>query len=204
MTLSFFQILFIIYIIMSYLIGAIPFGYIIGRYYGINIRTLGSKNIGATNITRFLGRKCGLLCFLLDFSKGIVPILTFLIYIKFHPNIIPNEQELNLYITIAIFAILGHIFSIYLNFEGGKGISTTIGSLIILFPIPILFGLIIWYLTFKLTKEVSIASIIFSILSTITIIMFYKLQIYSIFLILIITIVIIIKHKDNIVNFINK
>ncbi len=109
--------------LISYLIGAIPWGYLIGKKNGVDIRTLGSKNIGATNVTRVIGKWSGKLCFLLDFLKGFVPVL--LVSVLLDKEILPIAQ-----IVAALCAVLGHMFPVYLWFRGGKGISTTKASAI--------------------------------------------------------------------------
>src|SRR6516165_5987590 len=99
----------------SYLIGAIPFGYLIARWRGVDILSHGSGNIGATNVGRILGRKFGILVFLLDFAKGAVPAL---IAGAFASADLPAEW---LMVTAGISAFLGHLFPVYLRFRGGKG-----------------------------------------------------------------------------------
>ena len=144
----------IITIGVSYLIGAIPFGYLIGRMYGIDIRKVGSGNIGATNVTRAVGPKAGKICFFLDFLKGALPTLV--------------AQQLSgcpvwLPLVAGMCALLGHTFPIYLKFKGGKGVSTAAGSAIALAPIPLVIAFAIWGVTFFISRYVSLASILASI-----------------------------------------
>ena len=134
----------------SYLIGAIPFGLLIGKCYGIDIRKTGSCNIGATNVTRSVGKTAGKICFFLDFLKGALPVAaTQLIY--------PDMPWLTIGCGAA--AILGHIFPVYLKFKGGKGVSTAAGVALALAPLPLLCAFAVWVATFFISRYVSLASI---------------------------------------------
>jgi glycerol-3-phosphate acyltransferase PlsY len=108
----------------AYLLGSIPFGLLIGKAHGIDIREQGSGNIGATNLGRALGKKWAFAAFLLDFSKGILPTLA-------TPCISGGTQDADGLVVITILAgsasILGHTFPLYLRFRGGKGVATTLG-----------------------------------------------------------------------------
>ena len=136
--------------VAAYLIGSIPFGFLIGKWHGIDIRTVGSGNIGATNVTRSVGKRAGKLCFLLDFLKGMLPVL---LVQHFAP--VPPELAL----AAALGVILGHIFPVYLDFKGGKGISTAAGVGLALAPLPLLAALAAWIVAFLTTRYVSLASI---------------------------------------------
>ena len=140
----------LIIIILAYLIGGIPSGLLIGKYHGIDIRTVGSCNVGATNVTRCIGKKAGILCFLCDFLKGAVPVL---LAAKFAA--LPWGQ-------IAAFAaaVAGHMFPVYLKFKGGKGVATAAGGAFAIAPLPLLAALLIWYAVFRISRYVSLASII--------------------------------------------
>lgn len=136
----------------SYLIGSIPFGYLIGRLHGVDIRKVGSGNIGATNVTRSIGKIQGKICFLLDFLKGALPVV--LVNIAFENN------TANLALMAGLAVILGHIFPIYLKFHGGKGVATAAGVAMALAPYPLLCALAIWIITFLASRYVSLASIV--------------------------------------------
>ncbi len=139
------------WLLVSYLIGAIPFGLLIGRIYGIDIRKVGSGNIGATNVTRAVGKTAGKVCFFLDFLKGALPTAAAqLIY--------PDLPWLTLGCGAA--AILGHVFPVYLKFKGGKGISTAAGAALALAPLPLLGAAAIWAAAFFIWRYVSLASIL--------------------------------------------
>ena len=111
----------ILLLLTSYLLGSIPFGFIIGKIKGIDVRQVGSKNIGATNTGRALGMKYAVLCFFLDFLKGFIP--TFL----FRFGIISNEYMILTPALYGFLAILGHVFPIFLKFKGGKAVATGAG-----------------------------------------------------------------------------
>ncbi len=115
-------------IIASYLIGAIPFGLVFSRNSGIDIRTAGSKNIGATNVTRLLGKKMGILTLLADIAKGYLPLLLAGVALR-------NSPQYSLFMALCGAAVvLGHMFPIYLGFKGGKGVATAVGVFLYLSP----------------------------------------------------------------------
>jgi len=140
----------------SYLLGSIPFGFIAGRICGIDIRTQGSGNIGATNVLRVLGKKWGYAVFFLDFLKGILPVLLALAWgrsIGVNPTSAPGALA-------ALCALLGHSFPVWLGFKGGKGIASSAGVIVGLFGTgAFLFCLGSWLLFFSVTRYVSVASI---------------------------------------------
>ncbi|MDR0755654.1 MAG: glycerol-3-phosphate 1-O-acyltransferase PlsY [Puniceicoccales bacterium] len=139
----------IISLAVGYFLGAIPFGFLISKAHGIRIFQVGSGNPGATNVLRILGKKIGYSVFLLDAFKGCVAV---------YLGKLLNEPYLTL-----LGALLGHSFSFFTHFKGGKGVATLIGGLAFLIPIPLMLGLIVWWGIFKLTHYVSLASIIFAI-----------------------------------------
>ena len=140
----------------SYLLGSIPFGFIAGRICGIDIRTQGSGNIGATNVLRVLGKKWGYAVFCLDFMKGLLPVLLALFWgrsIGVNPASAPGALA-------ALCTLLGHSFPVWLGFKGGKGIASSAGVIVGLFGIgAFLFCLGSWLLFFSVTRYVSVASI---------------------------------------------
>ena len=147
---------YIFILVTSYLIGSIPCGYIIGRLNNLDIRDHGSGNIGATNVLRTLGKKWGVPCFILDFIKGLAPVLTVNILIA--NKVIPETAYIATSLA-ALGTVFGHIFTIFLKFKGGKGIATSAGCLLALAPYPLLIGIIIWIAIFYSTRYVSLASI---------------------------------------------
>ncbi|RRJ96335.1 glycerol-3-phosphate 1-O-acyltransferase [Opitutaceae bacterium TAV4] len=171
--------------IIGYLLGAIPFGYLTARRFGINIFEHGSKNPGATNVKRVLGEKFGVLgkragtrVFLLDACKGALaagwPLLILpLIHQRVQPLGVTTEwidvpafdtaTITTTAITGLIAALIGHSFSCFTRFRGGKGVATAAGGLIVLLPIPALIALVVWALTFHFSRYVSLASILAAI-----------------------------------------
>lgn len=146
---------------VAYLVGAIPFGYLIGRLRGVDLFTAGSGNIGATNAARVLGKPAGALVFLLDFLKGAVPVAV----------IVPLARELSpdadtalgapdvLRVGAAALAFLGHIFPVYLGFRGGKGVATGAGTIFVLVPWPAALAVAFWAVAVLASRMVSLASL---------------------------------------------
>ena len=148
---------YIIIFIGAYLFGATPWGFMIGKMKGIDIREHGSGNIGATNITRTLGGGYGKLCFLLDALKGFLPVYITVLIIK-HKILEVNIDNAMIVATLA--TVIGHMFPVYLKFKGGKGISTTGGALLALAPGAFICSALLWVIIFKTSRYVSLASII--------------------------------------------
>jgi len=146
----------ILFITASYLLGAVPFGLLIGRLKGIDIRRHGSGNIGATNVLRVLGKPLGITTFILDALKGFVPAF-------FAPRLGADGLDPQvLSILCGVFAILGHNFPVFLGFKGGKGVATSAGMLVGLAPPVALIGLCAWAVFFFTFRYVSLASILAS------------------------------------------
>lgn len=138
----------------AYLLGAVPFGLLIGRLKGIDIRQHGSGNIGATNVLRVLGKPLGITTFVLDALKGFVPSFFFPAWFgaAMEPGVIS--------VLCGAAAILGHNFPVFLGFKGGKGIATSAGVLIGIAPLAALAGVIAWVAVFFTSRYVSLASIL--------------------------------------------
>lgn len=120
-----------LFIVGAYLLGAVPFGLLIGLARGVDIRQHGSRNIGATNAGRVLGRGWGYLCLALDVLKGLIPTLAASLVLVRRP---PDSAMLWSWIGVGLAAVLGHVFPIYLKFRGGKGVATTVGVALGIFP----------------------------------------------------------------------
>ena len=155
-------------IIAAYLIGSIPFGLIIAKAHGKDLRSIGSGNIGATNVSRALGRKWGYICFLLDFLKGFVPMIAMLPFTSPISIQTPREQNIVffLWFSVGCAAILGHVFPIYVKFRGGKGVATSFGIAMGLWPyytISAFAAGLIWIATVLIWRYVSLSSIIAAI-----------------------------------------
>lgn len=140
----------------AYLIGSVPSGYIAGRMRGIDLRKEGSGNIGATNALRVLGKKIGYMVFAADIFKGWLAVFAGYAFAWW---LLP-AQTIPLGVLGAICGMVGHIFPVWLGFQGGKGIATSGGVMIALFPIEVFIsGLLLWLFLFYVTRYVSIASI---------------------------------------------
>jgi len=121
----------VLFIAGAYLLGAIPFGLLIGLTRGVDIRQHGSRNIGATNAGRVLGRKWGYLCLVLDVLKGLGPTLAASFVLVERPA---DATMLLHWILVGVAAVLGHTYPVYLKFRGGKGVATTVGVALGIFP----------------------------------------------------------------------
>ena len=143
------------------MIGSIPTGYLLAKhYYNIDIRSHGSGNIGSTNMRRILGNKIAVITQILDITKGLIPNVLGLLLYSFTTVNIP----LNIYLAIiALASILGHNFTPFLNFKGGKGVNTTLGAFFLIAPIPVLSSVLIYFLLKPVTKIVAIRSIVLGI-----------------------------------------
>src|SRR5438132_8423532 len=147
-----------IVLVVSYLLGSIPFGYLAGEIAGVDIRETGSGNIGATNVLRVLGKPYGYAVFVLDFLKGLGAVkISVLITTRVRPEW--GSPEI-FGIIAAASAVVGHCFPLWLKFRGGKGVATSAGALFALMPLAMLIGVAIWILIFWLTRYVSLASVI--------------------------------------------
>jgi acyl-phosphate glycerol 3-phosphate acyltransferase len=140
--------------LIGYLIGGVPFGYLVARWRGVDILSQGSGNIGATNVGRVLGRRLGIVVFCLDFAKGAVPVA---IALRLAPVL--GVTPVVLAVTAGLAAFLGHVFPIYLRFRGGKGVATGAGVVSVLLPTATLAALVVWLVVVCATGYVSVASI---------------------------------------------
>jgi acyl phosphate:glycerol-3-phosphate acyltransferase len=153
----------------SYLLGSIPFGYLAGRLRGIDIRQAGSGNVGATNAVRVLGKAYGYPVFALDFLKGFAAVTISMLMAPGRP---PEWNSPDLFgVLAAVSSVLGHSYSPWLKFKGGKGVATSAGALLALTPLATLVGVAIWIIVFCLTRYVSLASIIAAVVLPIVILM---------------------------------
>ena len=133
----------------AYLVGAIPFGFLIGKTRGVDVRLVGSKNIGATNVFRTVGKKWGLLAFALDFLKGFIPTLLATL------AILPARP-----IAVGIACVIGHMLTPYMKFKGGKGVATAVGMLVALVPGLVGVAFALFAVVFALSHYISLGSIV--------------------------------------------
>ena len=197
-------LIFIPAIIGAYLLGSIPFGLLIAKAHGKDLRSIGSGNIGATNVSRALGRKWAYVCFALDVLKGMIPMLVIMFIAK--PA---GVVMLLLWLLVGCAAILGHIFPIYLKFKGGKGVATSFGIALGLWPyytIGALFAIATWVVVVLIWRYVSLASIVGSVIFPVVLILAIILKpdwdLYSLWPLLVaataIPLMVIIRHRENI------
>ena len=140
----------ILWAVGAYLVGSIPFGFLIGKLRGKDIRTLGSKNIGATNVYRVVGKPWGLLAFACDFLKGFLP--------TFAAQEFGDAEWLPL--VVGILTVAGHMWTCFMNFKGGKGIATGFGMLVALTPVLVLIAFAVWVVVMLVSHYVSLGSIV--------------------------------------------
>ncbi len=141
-------------LVVGYLLGSIPFGYLVARWYGVDIFKAGSGSPGATNVKRSVGRGAGNLVFALDFLKGLIAAA----WVRLLPAP-PPVTVVWLGIAGMAAAVAGHCFSVFLRFRGGKGVATSLGGAIALMPWAALSGVAVWLALFLGTRYVSVASI---------------------------------------------
>ncbi|EAH5981875.1 glycerol-3-phosphate 1-O-acyltransferase PlsY [Campylobacter upsaliensis] len=142
---------------LAYLLGSVPFGLILARVFAkVDIKNQGSKSIGATNVLRvvkeanpYLAKKLAIATIILDFAKAFIPLMV----LKF------LNYDLNLLWSVAVLTIFGHCFSLYLFFEGGKGIATGAGAMAVLLPLEVLSAFVLWLVVGKVFKISSLASL---------------------------------------------
>lgn len=173
--------------VAGYMIGSVSFAVIISKRQGVDIFKEGSGNPGATNVKRVLGSNWGNLVFALDALKGLVaagwPILVF--------------SEVRLAVIGLIAAIIGHSFSVFLKFRGGKGVATTMGGLMAIMPLSLVIGLVTWAVAFYATKLVALASILFAMSLPISAFNLYGQTDPRFTLSLMLCVLIIFRHRSN-------
>lgn len=152
---------YILTVLIAYLLGSIPTGFLVAKARGVDIRTVGSGNIGATNVFRILGKAAGVFVLVVDAAKGwlAVFVVAKLVSGWFYPEAGSSALEW-FRLCAGIAAILGHNYTCWLHFKGGKGIATSAGVLVALVPKPLLVVLAIWIIIFALSRYVSLASIV--------------------------------------------
>lgn len=150
-------IVWVAFPVAAYLLGAVPTAYLVAKAHGIDIRSIGSGNVGATNVSRALGRWWGLFTFAIDAMKGFIPALVFPMAAAAWPGYEGKKEYLGL--VCAAMAIAGHNWPVYLGFKGGKGVATSAGALLGLAPLAGIIGLGTWILVFLPFRYVSLASI---------------------------------------------
>jgi glycerol-3-phosphate acyltransferase PlsY len=179
-------------VIFSYLLGSVPSGLIIGKLSGLDVRNAGSGNIGATNVARLLGKKGGLLTLVADMAKGFIPVLA--------------VQQMGLGDPIAalvgIAAFVGHLYPVFLNFKGGKGVATGFGVLLGLAPLAATILLVIFAAVAFSTRIVSLSSMVTAVAAPLLLWLFYYSPTY-IMMATLMAIMIVFRHYANIQRLLN-
>ncbi len=180
------------FILAAYLVGAVPFGLLFGKLVGMDVRQAGSKNIGATNVSRLLGKKLGAATLICDAGKGFVPMLC--------------ARELgaggDLVLLCGGAAFLGHLYPVYLGFKGGKGVATALGVFLYLNPMAILVGVGVFALSVALSGFVSIGSLLTTAFMPVILLVLHGFD-GQVLLAVFIALLVWIKHKENIVRLLN-
>jgi glycerol-3-phosphate acyltransferase PlsY len=184
--------LIIIVIALAYLCGSIPTGVLLTRRLGLDIRTIGSGNVGATNVARSAGKKVGLLTLLGDVAKGLIPV----ILVRYFDL---GEVALA---CAAVAALLGHLFSPFLGFSGGKGVATGMGVLLGFAPMVVLLALLFFGVTFAASRIVSLASLV-AAAATPLLLWWFAYPPARTYAGVLIALLIIIRHHENIVRLLN-
>jgi glycerol-3-phosphate acyltransferase PlsY len=182
---------------VGYLLGSLPFGYLIARAKGVNIFEVGSKSSGATNVLRVLGKGPGYLAFFLDALKGAVAASWPLVLVRE-----PHSAYLICAVVGLVAAILGHSFSCFIKFKGGKGVATAAGGFLVLLPTETLIAGAVWIMVFYASRYVSLASIIAAIAMTAAAFFLHELPFLQYFALLI-AMLVILRHRANIVRLLN-
>ena len=175
------------FLLIAYLLGSIPFGVLISKIYQTDIRKVGSKSTGATNVLRTVGKKPALLTLLGDVGKGMAAVLLGGIFFS----------SLALVAGMGLIAIIGHDWPVFAKFRGGKGVATSLGVFLILTPCPLLLTLLIWLLVFGVWRYVSLASILAGVFLPLLIWLFLGVGILF-FISLAAGMLLIYRHKSNI------
>lgn len=175
------------WLLAAYLVGSIPFGYLIGKMRGVDVRTVGSKNIGATNVYRTVGKRWGLLAFFCDFLKGFAPTLLAL----------SCFGDANLPLCVGLACVVGHTLTVFMKFRGGKGVATAFGMMMALIPYPALLAFAVFVVVVWLSHYISLGSILAATTLGISVWFVDCLPLMR-WIAVVIALFVIIKHKSNI------
>ncbi len=185
----------VFFIVIGYFFGIIQSAYIVGRFYKIDMREHGSKNLGTTNALRILGFKAGLIVFVLDVVKAMLGILVTMILSKYVINTDISREALILFTGFGV--MMGHNYPFYLGFKGGKGVACTLGTLLVLSPLFTLFLFICAFIIVYFTKYISAASISCSFIAIISVFLLgYRGE--ELYMLTVIALFIVFKHRANI------
>jgi glycerol-3-phosphate acyltransferase PlsY len=181
----------------AYLLGSIPSAVWVGKwFFGVDVREHGSKNAGATNTFRILGKKAGIPVLFFDVFKGWLAVKLFA---SFSPFEIGTSQLINFQIALGVLAVIGHIFPVYVNFKGGKGVATLLGIILAIHFQAALVAFIIFAVVFVVSKYVSLGAIIAAVFFPFILIYGFKVQSASLqYFATAISVLLILTHRKNI------
>ncbi|MDR2672127.1 MAG: glycerol-3-phosphate 1-O-acyltransferase PlsY [Coriobacteriales bacterium] len=195
----------VIALAIAYLCGSIPVALIVGRATaGVDIRQHGSGNTGTTNALRTLGWKAGLVVFVLDVLKGVAGGLVMIVTLALIGNQVPVEAQSGVGVDLpralaSVAAILGHMFSPFMGFKGGKGVATMLGALLVLLPFSALCALVLFGLVLLISRIVSVASIVAVISVPFFTLLFYGHSLTYVIFTFVLAFVVVLAHKKNII-----
>jgi glycerol-3-phosphate acyltransferase PlsY len=200
-----------ILVIVGYLLGSIPFGLIIAKIHSVDLRSIGSGNIGATNVSRALGKKWGIFCVILDVLKGFLPTIAAMPMSNIMSTLNQTQKTTALFLWLAVgcAAIVGHIFPIYLNFKGGKGVATSFGVALGIWPYFTLcaaVAIVVWAVFVLIWRYISLASmagsVVFPIVLLINIGINKQWELVNLWPLVIVSglipLMVILRHRENI------
>jgi len=180
-------------LLIGYALGSVSFSVLVARSKGVDLFAQGSGNPGATNVKRTMGAFWGNTVFVLDFLKGYGAVVLSLFFLS------SEGISSNLLAVVGLAgAIMGHSFSVFLKFKGGKGVATTMGGLLAIMPIVFMIGVAVWLIVFFLSRTVALASILFSLSLPISAFFIYPISDIRFILCVVLSILIIIRHHSNI------
>jgi len=184
----------IVLIVIAYVSGSIPFGYLFTKKFaGLNLFELGSGNIGSTNVKRVAGKKVALLTQLCDMTKGLLPVLLVVLLNRFYPELL---SPLTLYL-VALSSILGHNFSIFLKFRGGKGVNTTLGASVLIAPYSVFISVVVYYIVKWRFRYVSAGSLALAVALPLSYVLLFPMS-FTTYYLLLVAVLIIWRHVGNI------
>ncbi len=181
------NLMFFLLLITGYILGSVLFGDIIAKAKGVDLRKVGSGNVGATNVRRALGKKYGILVFILDALKGFIPTYLSLLLLE-------NEWHIAL---VSLSPVVGHIFPVFYRLKGGKGVATSFGVILALSPLSAFICLLIWFGILYISKYVSLASMI-AVASSPFVLALSGGPFPYILLAIVVTLLVIFSHRSNI------
>ncbi|WP_372751035.1 glycerol-3-phosphate 1-O-acyltransferase PlsY [Labilibaculum sp.] len=187
-------ILQIILLILGYLLGSIPVGFLLTKYYtGKNILNFGSGNVGSTNVKRIAGKKLSIITQILDMMKGAIPVSLYF-YLS---DVSQTDEDIYVYM-LAISCIIGHNFSVFLKFRGGKGVNTTLGASVLIAPLPVFISVGIYFIVKWLFQYVSLGSIFLAVSLPISEFLLHSSS-FILYYLLMCSLLILLMHRSNII-----